>query len=115
MTTNIYDTANQLEREIRELEQFKALEKAFNTLKADEAVFGVFAEFQELQQGLQQKMQMGEEVTEEEITRAQEMTAQFQEEALITELMTAEQAFSIVLNDLNRIITTPLQELYGGK
>ena len=34
--SNIYDTANQIERELRELDEFKALQ-AYEEVKADEA------------------------------------------------------------------------------
>jgi len=33
---------------------------------------------------------------------------------LINELMVKEQAFSVIINDLNRIIMTPIRELYEG-
>ncbi|EGT2099932.1 hypothetical protein I2L52_003215, partial [Listeria monocytogenes] len=34
--SNIYDTANQIERELRELDEFKALQAAYEEVKADE-------------------------------------------------------------------------------
>ena len=39
---NIYDTANQLEREIRQTEQFKALEQAVKALKENKASYDLF-------------------------------------------------------------------------
>ena len=47
---NIYDTANQLEREIRQTEQFKALEQAVKALKENKASYDLFKEFQAFQQ-----------------------------------------------------------------
>jgi cell fate (sporulation/competence/biofilm development) regulator YlbF (YheA/YmcA/DUF963 family) len=35
MTVNIYDSANQIEREIREMDEFKTLQAAFEAMKAE--------------------------------------------------------------------------------
>jgi len=110
--SNIYDTANQLECEIREMEQFQELSDTFAKLKADEQAFGLFKQFQEFQMSLQQKMAAGEEMTDEDAQQAQALAEEIQKEALIADLMRVEQAFSTVINDLNRIIMTPLRELY---
>lgn len=110
--SNIYDTANQLEREIREMEQFQELSDTFAKLKADEQAFGLFKQFQEFQMSLQQKMAAGEEMTDEDAQQAQALAEEIQKEALIADLMRVEQSFSTVINDLNRIIMTPLRELY---
>ena len=40
--SNIYDTANQIERELRELDEFKALQAAYEEVKADEAAYTLF-------------------------------------------------------------------------
>ncbi|MGX7196427.1 YlbF family regulator [Enterococcus olivae] len=110
--SNIYDTANQLEREIREMEQFQALSESFGKLKEDAAAYAVFKEFQEFQMAMQQKMSEGQEMTDADAERAQSLAEKIQKEALIADLMQTEQAFSLVLNDLNRIIMTPLRDLY---
>lgn len=112
--SNIYDSANGLERELRELAEFKALEEAFASLKADENAFAVFKEFQEMQKTLQEKQMNGEAFTDEDANKAQEIALRVQEESLINELMQKEQAFSMIVNDLNRIIMTPIRDLYEG-
>jgi len=61
---------------------------------------------------LQQKMAAGEEMTDEDAQQAQALAEEIQKEALIADLMRVEQSFSTVINDLNRIIMTPLRELY---
>ncbi|AYW47580.1 hypothetical protein C7K38_03825 [Tetragenococcus osmophilus] len=109
---NIYDTANQLEREIRELDQFKELSDSFAELKKNEAAYLLFKEFQSFQQELQQKMSQGEDMTDEDAQKAQELAGKVQQEPLINDLMQKEQAFSTTINDLNRVIMTPLRELY---
>ena len=108
--SNIYDTANQIERELRELDEFKALQAAYEEVKADEAAYTLFKEFQGFQQGLQEKQMRGEEFTDED---AESIATKVQETAVINELMQKEQAFSLVVNDLNRIIMTPVRDMYN--
>lgn len=113
MTVNIYDSANQIEKEIRELPEFLALKEAFAAVKADEATFELFKKFQGLQMELQQKQMQGLEFSEEDGKQAQELAEKVQESDLINELMTKEQGFSVIVNDLNRVIMKPIQELYA--
>ncbi|GGI65459.1 YlbF family regulator [Enterococcus alcedinis] len=115
MSANLYDTANKLEREIREDAAFKALSDSFNRLKQNEEAFGFFKEFQMFQQEMQQKMMSGEELSDADAAKAQQLAEKVQEEGLINDLMQHEQAFSVVVNDLNRIIMNPLRELYNAE
>lgn len=108
---NIYDTANQLERELRESEQFQDLKASFDRLKENQEAYSLFKEFQGLQQALQQKMMAGQEMTEEEAQQAQELSKNSARSNRF-ELMQKEQAFSLVANDLNRIIMGPVRDLY---
>lgn len=112
MTANIYDSANQIERDIRQMDEFKALQEAFEAMKKEEESFVLFRDFQELQMELQQKQMQGLEFSEEDATKAQEMAVKVQDTAVIQDLMAKEQAFSMIINDLNRIIMKPVQELY---
>jgi len=111
---NIYDTANQLERELREAEQYKALAKAYEEIRADEAANEVLTEFQALQQTLYQKQQAGEEISEEEALQAQNVSGKMTENELTMELMDKERALNQVLNDINGIIMKPVQDIYQG-
>ncbi|KAF1296656.1 hypothetical protein BAU15_13265 [Enterococcus sp. JM4C] len=110
--SNIYDSANQIEREIRELAEFKALQEAYNNVKANEEAHALFKEFQNLQIQLQEKQMQGQEFSDEDAQKAQEMAMKVQGEEVINKLMEKEQAFSLIVNDLNRIIMTPVRELY---
>ena len=112
MTVNIYDSANQIEREIREMDEFKALKAAFETMQAEKESFELFKNFQDLQIELQHKQMQGLEFSEEDAKQAQEMAEKVQQTPVIQDLMQKEQAFSLIVNDLNRIIMKPVQELY---
>ena len=67
MVVNIYDTANEMERQMRETQEFQALKEAFAELKKDEDAFGTFQKFQEKQMQAQQKQMQGTQLTEEEM------------------------------------------------
>ena len=114
MSANLYDTANQLEREIREDAAVQALSASFKRLKENEEAYGLFKEFQTFQQELHQKMMSGEELSDDDAQQAQALAEKVQTEEIISDLMKHEQAFSLVVNDLNRIIMNPLRELYEG-
>ena len=51
--------------------------------------------------------------SDEDAEKAQSIATKLQETAVINELMQKEQAFSLVVNDLNRIIMTPVRDMYN--
>ena len=77
--SNIYDTANQIERELRELDEFKALQAAY-----EEAAYTLFKEFQGFQQGLQEKQMRGEEFTDEDAEKHKALQRKCKKQQLST-------------------------------
>lgn len=99
MVVNIYDTANELERQMRQTQEFIGLKEAFDDLKADKEATDLFVKFQAKQAAAQQKQMQGQEISEDEIKEIQA-------------LMAKEQQVDQMIQQLNQIITGPLQELY---
>lgn len=114
-SNNIYDTANQLEKDIRNLPAFAQLKEAFKAIQADEASSALFDEFKQTSQELQMKQMSGEQPGEEEMEALQALFAKVTENESIKSLMDSEQQLSQVMEDVNRIITKPLQEIYESK
>ncbi len=112
MSVNIYDAANQLESDLRKTDEFKNLEKAFEDLKEDEEASSLFDKFRVVQQTIQQKQMMGEEITEDDAKEAQELSAQVGENETLAKLIEAEQRVGQVIEEINQIALKPLQELY---
>lgn len=112
MTTNIYDTANQLERDLRETEQYKTLEATFGAMKADENSYNVFKEFQSAQLEIQQMMSQGQNPDENKMKQWQDTAAKLEEYPLVKDLMEQEQAMDVLMRDINEIVTKPMAELY---
>ena len=82
---NIYDTANQLAKEVTETKEFKDLKEALDQAKADEASNKIYTEFQETQLTIQQQQAAGQEVEQEKIKRLQELSEEMQDDDLLKE------------------------------
>ncbi|MDQ0224286.1 YlbF family regulator [Metabacillus niabensis] len=114
MSNNLYDVAYDLEKALRESEDFKTLKKLYDEVNADESASKMFENFRNIQLNLQQKQMTGEEITEEEINQAQKSVQLVQQHEKISQLMAAEQRLSMVVTELNKIIMKPLEEMYGS-
>ena len=97
--TNIYDLANELERGIRALPEYKTLVEKKEAIAADAEASALFKEF------------TGTMPTAEEQAAVQELGQKVEANALLKEYLAAQQGLSVYLNDIERIIFKPLQEL----
>ena len=112
MSVNIYDAANQLERDLRKTDQYKKLEEAFETLQKDDEAKALFDQFRLTQQTLQQKQMTGQEIGEDEAKQAQELSQKVGNNDVLSELIQAEQELGQMIEEINQIALTPIQELY---
>ncbi|WP_404451648.1 YlbF family regulator [Virgibacillus necropolis] len=110
---NIYDSAYDLEKAIRESEEFTSLKGAYDAVMSDESSKQMFENFRDTQMALQEKQMQGQEITEEEVEKARQVVELVQQHEDISKLMEQEQRLNMVINDVSRIITKPLEELYG--
>ena len=114
MAVNLYDHANQLEQALRESDEYQAIQNAYAKVKENEESKKLFDEFREIQLELQTKQMQGEEISEVDIARAQKSAQEIEQNETIAELMQAEQAMSQLIQDLNRVIMKPLEDIYGS-
>ena len=84
---NIYDLANELEREIRVLSEYKKAQECRAAIDADEEAKALFKEFTEFQQGLYAKLQSGQMPTGDEQTKMQELGAKNRSKILFLKLI----------------------------
>ncbi|MFU0788681.1 YlbF family regulator [Cerasibacillus sp. JNUCC 74] len=112
---NIYDSAYDLEKAIRESEEFKSLKNAYDAVMNEPSAKQMFDNFRDTQMSLQEKQMQGQEITEEEVERAKKVVELVQQHQGIAKLMEEEQRLNMVINDISRIITKPLEELYGAQ
>ncbi|MEY8442579.1 YlbF family regulator [Lactobacillaceae bacterium 24-114] len=109
---NIYDTANELSNQIKETQEYEGLKKAFDALKADQETFDTFKKFQQMQADAQRKQMSGQQLTQDEINSIQTMAKEISAKPAVQTLMNQERAVDNMLQQLNRTITGPIQEIY---
>lgn len=112
MPVNIYDTINQLERELRDHAAYQKLVQAMEAVIADPTALQLYQNFREVQRAVQMKFQMGQEVSEEEIEKAQEIQKDLNDNATLNQLLTAEQELNRLIDEINQIVTKPIYEIY---
>ncbi|WP_019240357.1 MULTISPECIES: YlbF family regulator [Bacillus] len=113
MSVNVYDVAYELEKGIKESNEYIELKKLYEAVNKDEVAKKMFDNFREMQMKLQQKQMMGQEITQEEVDHAQKLLQLVQQNDTISKLIAAEQRMSMLVAELNKIIMKPLEELYG--
>jgi cell fate (sporulation/competence/biofilm development) regulator YlbF (YheA/YmcA/DUF963 family) len=111
---NIYDSVNQVQADIRETEQFKALSAAFQAVQADAQASGTFKRFQAAQADINATMQSGQEPSEDQVKAWQEIAGEMEGIEVLKSLMQAEQAMNALLIEVNDIITKPISDMYGA-
>ncbi|AIC93914.1 MULTISPECIES: YlbF family regulator [Shouchella] len=108
-----YDKAHELKDALEQSEEFKALHELHAQIEADEIAKKMLENFRKLQLDLQQKQMQGIQISEEEAQQAQQQFELVQQHELISKLMEAEQQLSVIITELNKIITEPLEKIYG--
>lgn len=111
---NIYDDINKLEATFRKTAEFEALQTAVKGVREDEEARTLFINFRDIQKKLQQKQANGEELLEDEYNYLQKTAQLAQGNVKILAMLEAEMALSDVLEEITRIITKPIQDLYDG-
>ena len=111
---NIYDDINKLEKTLRETDEFSNVKTAVESVKADEEALALFQSFRKVQLSLQEKQMNGEEISGEEIEYAQKTAQLAQGNEKIFHMLQAEMALSQLIEEVNRVLIKPVQELYEG-
>ncbi|MFK3938611.1 YlbF family regulator [Alkalihalobacillus sp. NPDC078783] len=109
----LQDKAQELKQALAESDEFKSLQSLHNQINEDEIAKKMLDNFRQLQLELQQKQMQGIQISEEEAQQAQQQFELVQQHELISKLMEAEQQLSVIIGDINKVITEPLEEIYG--
>ncbi|MDK6234196.1 YlbF family regulator [Aerococcus sanguinicola] len=109
---NIYDTINQLEREVRAHEDYQGLKNAMEAVVKDEEAFALYNKFRQLQVDVQTKMQLGNEISQEEIKEAQDLEKEMGANETISKLLQAEKQLNQLVEEINKVVTEPIYEVY---
>lgn len=114
MSNVLYNQAHQLEKALRSSDEFASLESLYNQVENDVEAKKVFDSFRNVQLKLQEKQMAGQDISQEELMEAQSIAGEVQQNSLVAQLMDAEQKMSLVIQELNKIIIKPLDELYSS-
>ncbi len=111
---NIYDDINKLEATFRQTEEFANVKAAVQLVKEDEGALALFQSFRKIQMSLQEKQMTGEEISGEELEYAQKTAQLAQGNEKIFAMLQAEMTLSQMIEEVNRVLIKPIQELYEG-
>ncbi|SFE26246.1 YlbF family regulator [Alteribacillus iranensis] len=111
--SNVYDKAHELSSALKDSDEFQKLKDLHVEVENDEVAKRMLDNFRNIQIELQQMQMQGQQPSEEEITQAQKQFEMVQQHEVISKLMAEEQRLSTVISDINKIVTEPLEEIYG--
>lgn len=112
--SNVQDSAHVLENALRESKEFIELKETYEEVMNNPEAKELFENFRNVQLELQEKQMQGLDISEDEIQEAQGVVELVQQREDISKLMEAEQTLNETINEVSRIITKPLEELYGN-
>lgn len=109
---NPYDQAHALAKAIRESDDFQALKDLQVEIEQEDTSKRMFDDFRNMQMELSMKQMQGQEITPEEMEKANKLYETIKLNPTISKLLDAEQKLSATMEELNKIVMGPLQELY---
>ena len=112
MSVNIYDDLNKLEATFRKTEEFAEVEQAVNEVKKDNEALELFKSFRKIQLTLQERQMKGEEIVAEELEYAQKTAQLAQQNPKIMKMLESEMKLSGLIEEVNRVLMKPVQDLY---
>lgn len=109
---NIYDYAYELEKAIRNSDEYKSLREAFERVMNDAGSKKMFEDFRQLQLEIQLKQMQGEQPSEEQLENAKKRFEVIQQHPAISKLLQLEERMNVVMADVSQIVSKPLDEVY---
>ncbi|MGT2934905.1 YlbF/YmcA family competence regulator [Streptococcus castoreus] len=111
MSQEIYDNANKLERALRALPEYQKVLEVKEAIKIDPTASQLFDEFIAMQEKIQGMMQTGQMPTAEEQSTIQDLSQKMEANDQLKTYFEAQQALSIYVSDIERIVFAPLKDL----
>lgn len=109
--SNIYDSANELSRGLRELPEYKAVKEAREAIQADAEASKIFADYIAFQHEIQVMAQTGQMPDASFQETMESFGKQIQGNALLSVFFAKQQQLSIYLSDIEKIVFEPISEL----
>jgi cell fate (sporulation/competence/biofilm development) regulator YlbF (YheA/YmcA/DUF963 family) len=106
---NVHDKAYELAKAIKESEEYKAMAAARAQVNQDANTRRILEDLRSRQSELQSRMAAGDMPPQEEMERLQKLYETAGLNPAIARLFDAERRFSVILEDVQRIIAAPLE------
>ncbi|MBO2942480.1 YlbF family regulator [Paenibacillus sp. F411] len=111
--SNIYDKANDLAKAMRESEEVQEITSAMKLIEGDAESKQMLNSFRERQMEIQQRIMTGDMPSQEEMEQVEKLFEVLSMNLSIRRLFDAERRLSVIIEDVNKIISDSLQDLYG--
>jgi cell fate (sporulation/competence/biofilm development) regulator YlbF (YheA/YmcA/DUF963 family) len=108
---NIYDKAYDLARALRESNELKEMKQLNEQIEGDPDGKRMLDDFRQRQIELQQKMLSGEMPSQEEMEKMEKLYEVISLNPSLRRLFEAERRMGVIMEDVQRIISEPLQEV----
>lgn len=112
---NVIDKAHELARAIKESSEVTDIASAMKVIEADPESKRMLDDFRQSQVELQQRMMSGDMPAQEEMEKMEKLFEVLNLNLAIRRLFDAERRLSVVIEDVNKIITDSLSQMYGGQ
>jgi len=107
---NVYDHAHALAKAIKTSGEYRAFKQAQENLEKDGAAKEMLADFRKKQWELNSKKLRGEKISSEEEKALSKAWEIIQFNKTVKEYLEKEYRFSVLLSDVQKIITEPLED-----
>lgn len=111
---NVYDKAHELATALKNSSEVADITGAMKVVDSDPESKLMLENFRKSQMELQQRMMSGEMPPQEEMEKMEKLFEVLNMNLGIRRLFEAERRLSVVIEDVNKIISESLQHLYGG-
>ena len=110
---NIYDTANRLASEIKQTDEYKAYKNSKQQIESNAEVKSKIDEFDKLRVEAQEAMLKGESNANELSVKLQNLYTELYQNEIAKNYLEAEMRFSVMVTDINKIISEAIKEVIG--
>ncbi len=112
---SVYDVANRLARAVKKSQQYKDYKQIREKILANEKTLAMIKDYQQEQIKLQSKQLSGQELSEEERERFENLREIIELNSDIKKYLESEYQISVLLNDIQNIIFSDLDiGIHGG-
>jgi cell fate (sporulation/competence/biofilm development) regulator YlbF (YheA/YmcA/DUF963 family) len=111
VTMNLHDKAHELARALRESSELKELKQLNDQIKADADSKRMLDDFRQRQMELQQRMMSGEMPDPDEMKKMEQLYEVINLNPALRGIFDVERRLSVIMEDVHRIISEPLQEV----